>query len=59
MAANPCDVIKLCGAGAMDRDQVKPCPVFMWGYQSSNLQKELDCVIDVGFIMVIFNAICL
>ncbi len=25
------------------------------GYQSSNIQKELDCVIDVGFIMVIFN----
>ncbi len=46
-------------AGAMDRDPVKPCPVFMWGYQSYNQQKELDCIIDVGFIMVIFNAICL
>ncbi len=39
----------------MDRDPVKLCPVFMWGYQSSNIQKELDCVIDVGFIMIIFN----
>ncbi len=29
MAANPYDVIKLRGAGAMDWDPVKPCPVFM------------------------------